>query len=254
MIHIYDGNNVRLRAMTTPKLPGQQRLSLRQEYERMQTGSHIWCWDGPKHNDRRKAIYPEYKAKREPMAEDHFKQIKLFRELLTHAPVQQVMVDGWEADDVVGTLARKFAGKGLAVTCYSNDLDYLQLESHPLIKINGIRTREVEPRWIQLYKALRGDSSDNISGIPGFGPKTWEQCRPFWPDMEAGIKSGVFPDIPLPSRVVAWLNTPGNMQQLQNMLLITHMFEVPDDELSAGCTTGVADPVAANALLARYFL
>src|SRR3546814_6748469 len=102
--------------MTTPALPGQKRLSLRQEYQRTQTGTHIWVWDGVRHNDRRKAIYPEYKAKREPMAEDHFAQIRLFRELLTLSPAQQFCVDEWEADDVVATLARKLAARGVSVT------------------------------------------------------------------------------------------------------------------------------------------
>src|SRR3546814_16275029 len=74
VIHIYDGNNVRLRAMTTPALPGQKRLSLRQEYQRTQTGTHIWVWDGVRHTDRRKAIYPAYKTQREPMEGDHLSQ------------------------------------------------------------------------------------------------------------------------------------------------------------------------------------
>src|SRR3546814_2887745 len=83
-------------------------------------------------------------------------------------------------------------------------MDYLQLEANPLITINGIQKREVQPRWVPLYKALRGDNSDNISGIPGFGPKTWEQAEPYWPDLEAAIKLGslhAFEHIPLPSRV-----------------------------------------------------
>src|SRR3546814_9850279 len=112
------------------------------------------------------------------MAEDHFAQIRLFRELLTLSPAQQFCVDEWEADDVVATLARKLAARGVSVTCHSNDMDYLQLEANPLITINGIQKREVQPRWVPLYKALRGDNSDNISGIPGLGPKTWEQAEP----------------------------------------------------------------------------
>src|SRR3546814_16761889 len=76
------------------------------------------------------------------MAEDHFAQIRLFRELLTLSPAQQFCVDEWEADDVVATLARKLAARGVSVTCHSNDMDYLQLEANPLITINGIQKRE----------------------------------------------------------------------------------------------------------------
>ncbi len=259
MIHIYDGNNVRLRAMTKPSLPGQKRLSLRQEYERTQVGTHIWVWDGARHNERRKAVYPGYKAKREPMAEDHFAQIKLFREVLTHSPALQYCVEEWEADDVVATLARKLAARGLQVTCHSNDMDYLQLEANPLIRINGVSegNRSVPPRWVPLYKALRGDNSDNISGVPGFGPKTWETTEAWWPDLEAGIKLGsahAFAHIPLPSRVLAWLNEPGNLKTLQSMLLITHMYEVPDEALEKGAIPGKFNPQAAHELLNRYFL
>ena len=257
MIHIYDGNNVRLRAMTKPQLPGQKRLSLRQEYERMQTGAHVWCWDGARHNERRKALYPSYKAKREPMAENHFAQIRLFREVLTHAPVQQFCVPEWEADDVVATLARRFASRGVQVVCHSSDLDYLQLEANPLISVDGIRTRDVAPRWIPLYKALKGDSSDNITGVPGFGPKTWADLEPYWPDLEAGIKLGsphAFEHIPLPSRVRAFFIDKANIELVQRMMLITHLFDVPEDDLNASVVVGKADPAAADALLKRYFL
>src|SRR3546814_5584060 len=91
------------------------------------------------------------------MAEDHFAQIRLFRELLTLSPAQQFCVDEWEADDVVATLARKLAARGVSATCPSNDMDYLQLEANPLITINGLQTRDVQPRWVPIDKALRGD-------------------------------------------------------------------------------------------------
>src|SRR3546814_17651361 len=110
------------------------------------------------------------------MAEDHFAQIRLFRELLTLSPAQQFCVDEWEADDVVATLARKLAARGVSVTCPSNDMDYLQLEANPLITINGIKKRELQPPWVPLSKALPGRHSDNLSGIPGFGPKPREQA------------------------------------------------------------------------------
>lgn len=256
-IHLYDGFNVRLRAMTKPQLPGQRRLSLRQECEKANIGANIWVWDGADHNDRRKKIYPAYKAKREPIAEDHLSQIRLFRQVLTHTSATQFEVGGWEADDVIATLARRYAARGCSVVCHTSDLDYLQLEANPLINIDGIRTREVSPRWIPLYKALKGDSSDNIKGVPGFGPKTWSDLEPYWPDLEAGIKLGsphAFEHIPMPPRVRSWFVDKSNIELVQQMMLITHLFEVPEDELSAGVIVGTNNPAAADALLKRYFL
>lgn len=259
MIHLFDANNVRLRAMTKPQMSGQKRLSLRQTYIQMISGTdkHIWCWDGKGHNQRRIDIYPDYKQNREPMSEDHFSQIRLFKELLTHSSATQINCVGWEADDVVATLARKFATNGETVLCHSNDLDYFQLEANPRITINGIQKRPCEANQICLFKALCGDSSDNISGIPGFGPKAWEKILPHLDAIIDGICKAnphAFASLPFTPRVRTWLQDADNLQLLQNMFLITHMFTVPDDDLSNGVTVGVVDTDKAEALLSRYFL
>lgn len=252
MINIYDGFNVRMRAMTRPTFPGETRLSLRQEFERMfNGGTHIWVWDGRGHNERRRKIFPPYKAQREPMAEDMFAQIRLFREILAHTPAIQITCEGWEADDVAGTLARIYANKGLSVVCHSNDLDWTQLETNPLICINGVQKRPAEPRWIPLYKALVGDPSDNIPGIAGFGPKTWNDLAAHWQTIEDAIRhNGTFEGIPLPKRLQNLRVT----EDLQNALLITHIFNVPEDEINAGIQIGRPNRDAAELILGQYFL
>ena len=238
--------------MTKVTLPGATRLSVRQEYERTWNGTlQIWCWDGRNNNDRRRAIYPKYKAQREPMAEDYFSQIKLFREILTHTPAIQIECDGWEADDVAGTLARKFAAAGHQVTCYSNDLDWSQLEANPNINIDGIQKRPTMPRWIPLYKALVGDTSDNISGVAGFGPGTWTKLKPYWEEIEDAIRNrGSLSHLPLPPR----LRNLVVDDELRNSLLITHIFPVPDDEIAAGTTLGQPNREAAEQILGNYYL
>lgn len=254
-INIYDGNNVRLRDMSKSTLPGATRLGLRQQFEQMwENGPHIWVWDGKDHNERRRAVYPDYKLNRTPLAEDKFSQIQLFKTLLKHSPAAQVCVSGWEADDVVSTLARRFAAQGHTVVCHSNDLDYAQLEANPNITINGIQNRPCEPQWIPLYKALRGDTSDNIKGLPGFGPKSWEALADCYGEIQLAIVRGdidYLRGLPFPKRVLPYLE---DLEELQTMLLITHFYEVPAEEIAAGTTVGAPDREAAEKILERYFL
>jgi hypothetical protein len=256
-INIYDGNNVRLREMTKTAMPGQSRLGLRGTYEtQMMDGhTHIWVWDGKDHNLRRRELYPPYKMNREPMSEDHFSQIKLFKELMTHSSATQVTVPGWEADDVVGVLAREFAARGHQVVCHTNDLDYLQLTNNPNITINGIQKTPVAARWVNLYKACCGDSSDNIAGIPGCGGKTWDALAPHAAELEQTIKErGDFSRFPFRPQSHRWLSDPENVELVRTMLYITYFLPVPKDEIEKHMIIGRPNRAAADELLNRYFL
>lgn len=260
MIHLYDGNNVMLRAAHKPQLGAQRPMSMRMRYEHacaQPIGSQIWCWDGRDHNAMRQAIYPRYKTNREPQAEDIFAQIKLWKNLLKHSPATQITVEGWEADDVIGTLARKFAAKGVACTIHTNDMDYAQLDHFDTVTLNGVNTKGVPARWVCLFKAMNGDSSDYIAGIPGFGPKRWVEMEPHWPQIERAIRLGDpagFVGLPFKPSVAAWLTEQQNVDTLQAMLTITHFFNVPDDELGGGVHVGEFNRAEAVNLLGKYFL
>lgn len=252
MINLFDGNNVMLRAMTTQAVPGQARISLRRRYETAQA-TDIWVWDGRNHNQRRQKIFPDYKGQRAPMAEDHFAQISLFKELLTHSPASQINVDGWEADDVIATLAYK----GKPVVIHTNDLDYAQLRMLPTVTLFGVKGWDYDPKWLPLFKALVGDPADNIPGIPGFGPKAWEAIVPFADEVLSAIKLGsphAFHHLPFKPAILNWLSDKDNMATLQAMLAITYFQTVPDDEIANGLTTGKPDRAAAETLLRRFFL
>lgn len=260
MIHLYDGNNVMLRAMMKPMLGAARPMSLRMRYEHacaQPVGSQIWCWDGRGHNERRREIYPLYKMNRTPMAEDMFSQIRLLRECLGHAPVTQIEVPEWEADDVISTMARRFAKAGLLVTIHTNDMDYAQLLALGNVTLDGCNDKGVPARWIPLYKAMVGDPSDNIKGIPGFGPGRWAAMEDYWPQIERAIVAGApagFVGLPFKPAALAWLQDEENIDLLRRMLLVTHFMDVPDDELSAGITAGELDRDAAHAKLGRFFL
>jgi DNA polymerase-1 len=131
--------------------------------------------------------YAEYKQGRRPMPDDLRPQFELVRRILDSLSIPIVGVEGFEADDVIGTLARKAEAQGTAVTIVSGDLDCLQLVSdgiEALVPRRGITDTMVygpdqvrqrygfEPIQLIEYKALRGDTSDNIPGVPGVGDKT----------------------------------------------------------------------------------
>ncbi|HVH62563.1 MAG TPA: DNA polymerase I [Candidatus Dormibacteraeota bacterium] len=131
--------------------------------------------------------YVEYKAGRRAMPDDLRPQVEMVREVLGSFSIPIYGVEGFEADDVIGTLARIAEERGHAVTIVSGDLDCLQLVTESveaLVPRRGItdtfvygpdqvRQRyNLEPAQLIDYKALRGDTSDNIPGVPGVGDKT----------------------------------------------------------------------------------
>jgi hypothetical protein len=256
MINLYDGNNVCLRAALSFDPFNRTAMDLRLRYGQT-TASDIWVFDGANHNERRRSAYPGYKAQREPLGQDIYAQVRLWRELLKLSPAAQIEVPEWEADDVIATVARQLARKGVAVVIHSNDLDYAQLTNTPLIAVNGIKKMPTTARFIPLYKACVGDASDNIKGIPGFGKGTWEAVSSHYRELEAAIVAGdpsAFEGLPLPKRVKTWLTDPSNVELVQTMLLITHFYEVPEKELNAGVIPGKPNAQAVDELLRKYFL
>src|SRR2546429_5555280 len=131
--------------------------------------------------------YEEYKAGRRAMPDDLRPQIEMVREVLEAFSIPIYGVEGFEADDVIGTLARIAEERGHSVTIVSGDLDCLQLVTESveaLVPRRGItdtflygpdQVRQrygFEPPQLIDFKALRGDTSDNIPGVPGVGDKT----------------------------------------------------------------------------------
>lgn len=137
----------------------------------------------------RHAKYPEYKGTRKPMPQELKKQIPLLKEMLEKMGIATVSLAGFEADDILGTLAKKGEEKGLDVIILSGDRDLLQLATKKTMirlprtakgqtviedyKEDQVQERYlVSPAQIIELKALMGDPADNIPGIPGVGEKT----------------------------------------------------------------------------------
>lgn len=135
---------------------------------------------------KRTELYPEYKATRKAPPEDFFTQIPILHQLLEALSVPLVELDGYEADDLMGALAVQAASQGFEVGLVTGDLDLLQVLGDGIkvyatktgfSKIEEFDQAHFEAKYqIKLhqfvdYKALRGDSSDNIPGVAGIGPK-----------------------------------------------------------------------------------
>ena len=137
----------------------------------------------------RHKIFKAYKGTRKPMPEELREQVPLMKEMLTAMGVKIVLKGGYEADDLLGTLAVRSEKAGMDVTILSGDRDLLQLATEKVMirlpktsrgktTIENFHAAEVlekyqvtPPQIIEL-KALMGDSADNIPGIPGVGEKT----------------------------------------------------------------------------------
>ncbi|UCD11233.1 MAG: DNA polymerase I [Nitrospinaceae bacterium] len=131
----------------------------------------------------RHKMYPEYKAHREVPPEDLAKQFPYFEPLVAAYNIATLRMPGYEADDIIGTLAAQGEKKGLHVVIVSGDKDMMQLigpRVHMLdtMKDKIFREKDVEekfgvgPAQVIDVMGLMGDSSDNIPGVKGVGPKT----------------------------------------------------------------------------------
>ena len=151
----------------------------------------------------RNEIYKDYKANRPPMPDELRGQIEPIHNIIRLMGLPILIVDGVEADDVIGTLATQATEKKLKVLISTGDKDMAQLVSEHVTLINtmsntfmderGVAEKfGVRPDQIVDYLALVGDTSDNIPGVPKCGPKT----------------------------AVKWLNTYESLQGVINLSLI----------------------------------
>ncbi len=150
--------------------------------------------------------FEEYKGTRKGMPEELREQMPLLKEVLTSMHIRQYEAEGFEADDILGTLSQKAEEEGMNVVVVSGDRDLLQLASETLkIKIpktyRGQTTVEdyyaadvvekygVTPLEFIDLKALMGDASDNIPGVPGIGEKTATKIIQEFHNIETAIQN-----------------------------------------------------------------
>lgn len=131
----------------------------------------------------RNDLYPDYKAHRPPMPDDLVCQIAPIHDLIHMLGIPLLMIDGVEADDVIGTLATQASQQGLKTFISTGDKDLAQLVDDHITLVNTmnnvildsdgvVKKYGVLPTAIIDYLALMGDSADNVPGVPKVGPKT----------------------------------------------------------------------------------
>ena len=141
----------------------------------------VVAFDSPDKTFRHK-IYPDYKANREAPPEELAKQFPYFEPLVQAYGLSSVRRPGFEADDIIGTLAKKGIQEGLQVVIVSGDKDMMQLISPNVHMLDTMKNKKfmdkevVEKFGVQADKVvevmgLMGDSSDHVPGVAGIGPK-----------------------------------------------------------------------------------
>ena len=135
----------------------------------------------------RMEMLPQYKAQRPPMDPDLHAQFPMIKELLTALNVPILQSEGWEGDDILGTMARLGEEAGCDILLVTGDRDMYQLVTE---HVNVVSTRKglsdvaimtpesvddlyhgITPALVPDFYGLKGDTSDNIPGVPGIGPK-----------------------------------------------------------------------------------
>jgi DNA polymerase-1 len=138
----------------------------------------------------RHEAYEHYKANRPEMPEDLRVQMEWIRRILSALRIPQLEKEGFEADDIIGTLSRLLAERGLRVIIISGDKDLFQLVNDRVVVLDTLHDRlfdrkkvleryGVEPERLPDVFGLMGDASDNIPGVPGIGEKRAKEliCR-----------------------------------------------------------------------------
>ncbi len=147
----------------------------------------------------RNDLYPEYKATRAKMPDDLIPQIERIRQVVDAFDFPRLEVEGYEADDVLGSVAVQAAQKGLGVKIITSDRDLLQLVTDRIVvnlaggKLSDaqdffpedvVKKMGVKPGQVVDLKALIGDTSDNIPGVKGVGEKTAGSLLEKYPSLD----------------------------------------------------------------------
>ena len=169
------------KGLQTGAIYGLSQMLLRIEREHRPTHLCV-VYDAPGDNFRNE-IFPEYKAHRPPMPPELAAQMALTRQVVEAFGLTQLEIPGFEADDIIATLAKVAKAAGMQVVICSSDKDLMQLCDDYVSVLDTMKNRRlgveevrekfgVPPELVGDVLALMGDSIDNVPGVVGIGPKT----------------------------------------------------------------------------------
>lgn len=217
----------------------------------------IYVWDGKGARKARQAIYPEYKAQRRPAQESIQNGIRIIKAAVAMTKVPQIEVPGYEADDVIARLVRRYSGSTLPIEIQTRDRDLRALcDISPRITCTVEPKAEVLDRHLQLYKTWVGDPSDNVKGVPQFGDKAWARAdkavlRNVIDNFNRGLTDfNIETDMPASCR--EWVYR--NRVELLKMWVVVGFLPIADRVIDQFTTMGVSNPPVRDHLLNGYFL
>ncbi|MBF0370373.1 MAG: DNA polymerase I [Magnetococcales bacterium] len=169
----------------------------------------------------RHKLYENYKAHRKPMPEELRQQIPIIKQMMDCLNIPQFELQGYEADDILGTMARAAEARGMEVIIVTADKDLLQLVTPQVTILDPKQNRflkraEVEAKWgvppemVPQVIALWGDTSDNIPGVPGVGQKTAPRLLHQYGDLD-----GLLDNIPRISQPKLRKNLETHIEQVR---------------------------------------
>ncbi len=239
----------------------------------------VVAWDSKTSVSRRREIYPEYKAGRVKPREDFYAQIPLLKELVAALGWAFVEVENYEADDIIGTLSleadNEFGADGKCAWetfIISSDLDMLQIvdENTRMLRIlkgfseiEEIDVAEVEAKYkirksqFLDFKALKGDSSDNIPGVPGIGEKTAAELLGKFGDLDGIYRNlAKIASARTREKLVAGRDEAFMSRELARIMFDApvELSEIPDFELNAERAVAGLKKLEFNSLIRKFKL
>ncbi len=194
----------------------------------------------------RKDLYPEYKAHRPPAPDDLVPQFPLTREAARAFGLAVVEMEGFEADDLIATYARRAARAGAKVRIISSDKDLMQLVEDGIIHLHDpMKQKDIGPAEVQEkfgvgpdkvidVQALMGDSTDNVPGAPGIGQKTAAELIGIYGSVEELIARAA--EIKQPKRRETIQNNADKIRISKELVTLKDDVDTPDSVESFAVT------------------
>ena len=219
----------------------------------------------------RKETFAEYKAQRPPPPDDLIPQFDLVRQAIDAFRIRRVEAGEYEADDIIAAYALQARKQGIAVTVISSDKDLMQLcvdegdDGPPIVLYDTMKFKVIGPAEVEAkfgvrpeklgdLLALTGDSSDNIPGVPGIGPKTAAGLLGEYGDLEGVLAAA--PEIKQKKRRERLMEHADDARLSRELVALRSDIEVPlplDELVDPGVDDQVLidffEPLGFNALL-----